>query len=76
MIVCYYIMFVPYFKKRFTCLFILILFLVVVGFRCCTEAFSSCGESYSPFGVQVSHCAGFSCCGAWALGMWASAVVM
>ena len=76
MIVCYYIMFVPYFKKRFTCLFILILFLVVVSFHCCTNAFSSCGESYSSFGVQVSHCGGFSCCGAWALGAWASAVVI
>ena len=23
----------------------------------------------------ASHCGGFSCCGAWALGMWASVVV-
>ena len=32
--------------------------------------FSSCGKQglcYS-CGVQVSHCSGFSCCGAWALG--------
>ena len=26
-------------------------------------------------GVQASPCGGFSCCGAWALGMWASVVV-
>ena len=25
--------------------------------------------------VWASHCGGFSCCGAWALGMWASVVV-
>ena len=25
--------------------------------------------------VQASHCGGFSCCGAWALGMLASVVV-
>ena len=26
-------------------------------------------------GVQASHCGGFSCCRAWALGTWASVVV-
>ena len=26
-------------------------------------------------GAQASHCGGFSCCGAWALGAWASVVV-
>ena len=26
-------------------------------------------------GAQASHCSGFSCCGAWALGTWASVVV-
>ena len=26
-------------------------------------------------GGQSSHCGGFSCCGAWALGTWASVVV-
>ena len=25
--------------------------------------------------MQASHCGGFSCCGAWALGAWASVVV-
>ena len=26
-------------------------------------------------GARASHCSGFSCCGAWALGEWASVVV-
>ena len=43
-------------------LFILfILFLAVLGLRCCEQAFSSCGE-------QVSYCGGFSCCRARAPG--------
>ena len=45
------------------CLFIL--YLVVLGLRCHTPALSSCG-------AQASHCSGFSCCGARALGAWAS----
>ena len=28
-----------------------------------------------PFSVLASHCSGFSCCGAWALGPWASVLV-
>ena len=38
--------------------------------------FSSCGEweLFSSFGAQASHCGGFSCCGTWALGAWASVV--
>ena len=36
------------------------LFLAALGLRCW---------------VWVSHCGGFSCCGAWALGTWASVVV-
>ena len=35
-------------------------FLAVLGLRC---------------GEQASHCSEFSCCGAWALGVWASVVV-
>ena len=27
-------------------------------------------------GARASHCAGFSCCGAWALGVWASVWLM
>ena len=43
------------------------LFLAALGLHCCTRASSSCG-------AQASHCGGFSCCGARALGAWASVV--
>ena len=43
------------------------LFLALLGLCCCTRAFSSCG-------AWASHCGGFSCCGAQALGAWASVV--
>ena len=38
--------------------------------------FSSCGNPglLSSCGAPASHCSGFSCCGAWALGVWASIV--
>ena len=40
--------------------------------------FSSCGDRglLSFFGVQASHCGGFSCCRAQARGTWASVVVV
>ena len=57
--------FVFVFFKRNLCIY---LFLAVLGPRCCAQAFSSCGE-------RASHCCGFSCCGAWALGAQASVVV-
>ena len=44
------------------------LFLAALGLGCCVQAFSSCG-------AQASHCDGFSCCRAWALGVQASVVV-
>ena len=44
------------------------LFLAALGLRCCTWAFSSCG-------ARASHCSGFSCYRARALGTWASVVV-
>ena len=46
----------------------LFLFLAALGLHGCTRAFSSCGE-------QASHCGGFSCCGARAVGARASVVV-
>ena len=58
--------------------FFIYLFLAVLGLCCCMRAFSSCGE-WGLLSVAVhrllSHCGGFSCCGAWALGMRASVVV-
>ena len=59
-------------------LFILfILFLAALGLHCCTQAFSSCGErSTLCCGAGASHCGGFSCCGARALGTRASVFVV
>ena len=41
------------------------------------QTFSGCAEQgpLSSFGVQASHCGGFSGCGTQALALWASAVV-
>ena len=51
-------------------------FLAALGLCCCMQAFSSCGEQgYSSCGARASHCSGFSCCRARALGAWASVVV-
>ena len=53
-----------------------LLFLAVLGLRCCTHAFSSCSErELLRCGAGASHCGGFSCCGARALGTQASVVV-
>ena len=50
------------------------LFLAVLGLCCCAQAFSSCGTTLH-CGARASHCGDFSCCGAQALGVWASVVV-
>ena len=46
--------------------FFLFVYLAVLGLRCCPWAFSCCGEwgLLSSCWVRVSHCGGFSCCGA------------
>ena len=52
------------------------LFLAALGLRCCMQVFSSCSEwGLLCCGERASHCGGFSCCGAWALGSRASVVV-
>ena len=52
------------------------LFLAVLDLHCCTWAFSSCKWGLlSSCSVWVSHCDGFSCCRAQALGCVGSAVV-
>ena len=58
-------------------IYLIYLFLTVLGLHCCAWAFSSCGEQRLLFvaGVWASHCSGFSCCGAQALGVLASVVV-
>ena len=54
-------------------------FLAALGLRCCTRAFSSCQERWGGAtlhcGARASHCSGFSCCRAQALGTRASVVV-
>ena len=57
--------------------FSFILFLAALGLHCCARAFSSCGEWELLFvaGARASHCGGFSCCGARAVGMQTSVVV-
>ena len=53
--------------KNIICIYYL--FLIVLSLCCCTVACSSCH-------AQVSHCAGFSCCGARPLGARASVVAV
>ena len=49
----------------------------MLGLHCCARAFSLIAASggCSSLGAQASHRGGFSCCGAQALGTWASVVV-
>ena len=55
----------------------LFIFLDVLGLRCCVRAFLQLQRAGAtlPCGAQASHCGGFSCCRAWALGARASVVV-
>ena len=63
-----------FFLNKFT--YFYLLFFAVLGLCCCMRAFSSCSEqALLCCGVRASYCSGFSCCGARALGMWASVVV-
>ena len=51
------------------------LFIYLFIYFGCARVFSSCGERGLLFvAVVASHCGGFSCCGARALGAWASVV--
>ena len=52
------------------------LFLAVLGLHCCVS-FLAQKKQHLPFrcGAQVSQCSSFSCCGAQALGVWASVAV-
>ena len=58
-------------------IYFIYLFLASLGLCCCTRAFSSCGGRGASLccGSRASHCGGFSCCGARALGAQASVVV-
>ena len=48
------------------------LFLAELGLCFCLQAFSSCGDQglLSSCGAWASHCSGFCCCRAQALGAW------
>ena len=51
--------------------------MAALGLCCCMWAFSGCGERGAALRcvAWASHCGGFSCCGAQALGARASVVV-
>ena len=57
--------------------FIYLLFLAALGLHCCARAFLWLRRVGATLccGSQASHCGGFSCCGARALGARASVVV-
>ena len=65
-------------QKDFLNFFKFYLLLVARCLCCCMWAFSSCGEweLLSRCSAWVSHWGGFSCRIAWALGVWASVIVM
>ena len=69
-IVCKYRLFCSFLKNLF------ILFLAALGLCCCVQAFLQLWRAGATLrcGVWASHCGGFSCCGARALGAQASVV--
>ena len=51
--------------------------MVALGLCCCVRAFSSCEHGLLLVAVhRASHCGGFSCCGAQALGAQASVIAV
>ena len=69
--------FVRYIFKLINLFYFILSFLAVLGLRCCAWAFLWLWRAGATLrcGVQASHCGGFSCCGAQALGVRASVVV-
>ena len=67
--------FLSFFKNKFIYLFYLFIF-GCVGSSLPLTGFLQLGQAGATLccGVQASHCGGFSCCGARALGTWASVV--
>ena len=57
--------------------FFIHLFLAALGLRCCVRTLLWLQQAGAalPSGAWASHCGGFPCCGAWALGAQASVVV-
>ena len=58
-------------------IYFIFLFLAALGLCCCARAFLWLRRAGATLrcGAWASQCGGFSCCGARALGMWASVVV-
>ena len=76
---------IKFYQVRFVCCWIsklscasaffwINLFLVALGLHCCEPAFSGCSEWGLLSSFSTSHCCGFSCLGAQALGAQASEV--
>ena len=65
------------FKKIFFLNYFIYLFLAALGLHCRVWVFLQLRQAGTTLhcGAQYSHCGGFSCCGAWAQGAWASEVV-
>ena len=62
--------------KPCVCVLFCCLFLAVLGLHCCAWAFSSSVMWEMHYSCSwASHCSGFSCSGAQAIGEWASGVV-
>ena len=55
--------------------YLFIYFLAALGLRCCVRAFSNCGEWGLLFVTVRGLLITVACCGAQALGVWASVVV-
>ena len=62
---------ISFFKNRYYSSYFIYSFWAALSLYYCPRAFSRCGEQglLSSWGVQASHCSGFFCCGARALGL-------
>ena len=58
-------------NRVFCFVLIIYLFMTALGLRCCTRAFSKCGQRGLLYSCSIlaSHCSGFACCRAQALGL-------
>ena len=77
LVLTFFFFFLVFCVPKVILFFFLILFLAVLSLHCCTQAFSSCGEWGATLrcSAPASHCGGFSCCRAQALGTQPSVVV-
>ena len=74
-VITYYIYIYIYIFFFFTSFIYLFIF-GCIGSLLLRAGFLQLWQAGAPLcGAQASHCGGFSCCGAWALGMWAAVAV-